>query len=287
MGKKVVYIGFGSIVVSDPRAMTRCVIDAVVQSGVYAILSKGWSDRLQVKTAGKQAEPEEPLPKQIFPITSAPHDWLFRRIDAACHHGGAGTTGASLRAGIPTIIKPFFGDQFFWADRVEALGVGSGVRKLTVDNLADALRTATSDVKQIDRAKLVGEQIRSENGPATAVEAIYRDLEYARSLIKRTAQDDLSDIIDDEDATIRDYEQQRPSSSHSGYSSGSGRGASSEDWSVISDQEDQPGSRPSRLNDSTVDRSSTFKRNSLAAAVLSVLPGGSHARSGPSSSSRP
>jgi len=292
LGKKVVYIGFGSIVVSDPRAMTRCVIDAVVQSGVHAILSKGWSDRLQVKTTGELAEPEEPLPKQIFPITSVPHDWLFQRIDAACHHGGAGTTGASLRAGIPTIIKPFFGDQFFWADRVEALGVGSGVRKLTVDGLADALRTATSDVKQIDRARLVGEQIRAENGPATAVEAIYRDLEYARSLIKRTAQDDLSDVVDDEDATIRDYEQQRPSSSHSGYSSGSGRGASSEDWSVISDQEEQLGPRPPRLNDSTVDRSSTFKRNSLAAAVLSVLPGGSHAlpsprRTGSSSSSKP
>lgn len=115
--------------------------------------------------------------------------------------------------------------------------------------------------------------ISKENGPATATEAIYRDLEYARSLIKRTVQDDLSD---DEDATIRDYEHPRPSSSHSGYSSGSGRDASSEDWSVISDQEDQLGSRPSRLNDSTVDRSSSFKRNSLAAAMLSVLPGGSH-----------
>lgn len=64
-------------------------------------------------------------------------------------------------AGIPTIIKPFFGDQFFWADRVEALGVGSAVRKLTVDGLTDALRVATTDIKQIDRAKLVGVQIRA------------------------------------------------------------------------------------------------------------------------------
>jgi len=95
-GKKVVYIGFGSIVVSDPKAMTRCVIDAVVQSDVYAILSKGWSDRLHVKV-GEAAEPEEPLPPQIYPINSIPHDWLFKRINAACHHGGAGTTGASLR----------------------------------------------------------------------------------------------------------------------------------------------------------------------------------------------
>lgn len=64
-------------------------------------------------------------------------------------------------AGIPTIIKPFFGDQFFWGDRVEALGIGSSVRKLTVDSLADALRLATTDVKQIERAKLVGESIRA------------------------------------------------------------------------------------------------------------------------------
>jgi sterol 3beta-glucosyltransferase len=98
VNKKIVYIGFGSIVVSDPRAMTRTVIDAIVQSGVYAILSKGWSDRLASKGAAAAAqEPEEPLPEQIYQINSVPHDWLFKQIDAACHHGGAGTTGASLR----------------------------------------------------------------------------------------------------------------------------------------------------------------------------------------------
>jgi sterol 3beta-glucosyltransferase len=73
-------------------------------------------------------------------------------------------TALSLPAGIPTIIHPFFGDQFFWADRVEALGVGSGVRKLTVDNLADAFVAATTDIKQIDRAKLIGKQIRDVSG---------------------------------------------------------------------------------------------------------------------------
>lgn len=97
------YIGFGSIVVSDPKAMTRCVIDAVVRSGVYAILSKGWSDRL-VKNNTEASEPEEPLPKQIYPVASIPHDWLFRRVDAACHHGGAGTTGASLRGEHATLF---------------------------------------------------------------------------------------------------------------------------------------------------------------------------------------
>ncbi|KAF9270570.1 hypothetical protein L218DRAFT_952672 [Marasmius fiardii PR-910] len=273
--KKVVYIGFGSIVVSDPRSMTRCVIDAIVQSGVYAILSKGWSDRLHVKDSDA-SEPEEPLPKQIYPISSIPHDWLFQRIDAACHHGGAGTTGASLRAGIPTVIKPFFGDQFFWADRVEALGVGSGVRKLTVESLAEALLTATTDIKQIDRAKLLGEGIRAENGVATAIESIYRDLEYAKSLIKRNAPDtdDDNSSLEGEDGTIRDQDLSRTRLSQSGRSSsGSARGdgAPSEDWSVISDPDERRlsiGSRHSEGKPST-DRG---KRGSIAAAMLSVLP---------------
>lgn len=251
-GKKVVYIGFGSIVVSDPKTMTRCVIDAVVQSGVYAILSKGWSDRLHVKE-GDASEPEEPLPPQIYSISSVPHDWLFKRIDAACHHGGAGTTGASLRAGIPTIIRPFFGDQFFWADRVEALGVGSGVRKLTVSSLKEALVKATTDKKQVARAKLVGEQIRGENGVATAIESIYRDMEYARSLIKKAQ---ASDMDSDEEETQTRFKKGEQSvtftpDSPSGYSSsGSTHGRTpSEDWSVISDQDDRRSSIGSQLND--------------------------------------
>jgi sterol 3beta-glucosyltransferase len=87
-------------------------------------------------------------------------------------------------AGIPTIIKPFFGDQAFWSERVESLGVGSAVRKLTAEHLTEALLKATTDEKQIAKAKIVGEMIRKENGVAKAIEAIYRDLEYAKSIVK-------------------------------------------------------------------------------------------------------
>jgi len=59
------------------------------------------------------------------------------------------------------VIKPFFGDQYFWADRVETLGIGSSVRKLTVENLTAALTQATTDRKQIERAKAVGVAIRA------------------------------------------------------------------------------------------------------------------------------
>lgn len=97
---------------------------------------------------------------------------------------GAGTTGASLRAGKPTIIKPFFGDQAFWAERVETLRVGIALRRMTAPALAAALVSCTQDLIVIESARRLGQDIKQENGVATAIEAIYRDLDYARSLIK-------------------------------------------------------------------------------------------------------
>ena len=158
-GKKIVYIGFGSIVVEKPAALTQTVVDSVLKADVRCILSKGWSDRLTDKTVA--TKPEIPLPPEILQIKSAPHDWLFSQIDAAAHHGGAGTTGASLRAGVPTIIKPFFGDQYFFGNRVEDLGVGIYLRKLNVSVFARALWEATNNQRLIVKAKYLGKQIRS------------------------------------------------------------------------------------------------------------------------------
>lgn len=157
-GKKIVYIGFGSIVVSDPAALTRTVIESVRKADVRCILSKGWSDRLGDPSSQKT---EVPLPPEIHQIQSAPHDWLFSQIDAAAHHGGAGTTGASLRAGVPTIIKPFFGDQFFFGSRVEDLGVGICMKKLNVSVFSRALWEATHSERMIVKARNLGAQIRS------------------------------------------------------------------------------------------------------------------------------
>lgn len=156
-GKKLVYIGFGSIVVSDPAALTKTVVDSVLKADVRCILSKGWSDRLGDPAAVKT---EVPLPAEIHQIKSAPHDWLFTQIDAAVHHGGAGTTGASLRAGLPTIIKPFFGDQFFFGSRVEDLGVGICLKKVNVSVFSRALWEAVHSERMIVKAKMLGEQIR-------------------------------------------------------------------------------------------------------------------------------
>ncbi|ODH38738.1 hypothetical protein ACO22_02211 [Paracoccidioides brasiliensis] len=180
--KKIVYIGFGSIVVSDPAALTKTIVDSVLRADVRCILSKGWSDRLGDPSSGKV---EITLPPEIHQIKAAPHDWLFSQIDAAAHHGGAGTTGASLRAGIPTIIKPFFGDQFFFGSRVEDLGVGICMKRLNVSAFSRALWEATHSERIIVKAKALGEQIRKEDGVATAIQAIYRDLEYAKTLVRQ------------------------------------------------------------------------------------------------------
>lgn len=165
-GKKLVYVGFGSIVVQDSAALTNTIIKSILKADVRCILSKGWSDRLDKKDAN---EIEAPLPHDIITIKSAPHDWLFTQIDAAAHHGGAGTTGASLRAGLPTIIKPFFGDQYFFGSRVEDLGVGIHLRKLNVSVFSRALWEACNSQRMIVKAKLLGETIRKACPPLNLV----------------------------------------------------------------------------------------------------------------------
>ncbi|CAO3656755.1 unnamed protein product [Mucor hiemalis] len=178
-GRPIVYVGFGSIIVPDAEETTRIIVQAVLQSGVKAIICKGWSTR------GKSDKKEDGVlldqyPGTIHHLEAVPHDWLFPQIQGVVHHGGAGTTAAGLRAGLPTIIKPFFGDQRFWGQRIEELQVGLCLNKLNKGLLADALTTITQNKAMITKAALIGETIRKENGPRNAVENIYREFDYAK-----------------------------------------------------------------------------------------------------------
>jgi len=166
--KPLVYIGFGSITVPDPDTMTRNIIKAVDRADVRAIIAKGWSSKGSDESKKDEKEPMD-YSDNCYPVDKVPHGWLFPKIKAALHHGGAGTVGASLTAGLPTLIKPWFGDQFFWAGRVTHLGVGLKVASLDVDDLADALRTATTDTVMIERAAMLGEKIRQEDGVKAAI----------------------------------------------------------------------------------------------------------------------
>lgn len=217
-GKKLVYVGFGSIVIENTAAFTQTVIDAVLRADVRCVLSKGWSERLADESAPKR---EVPLPPEIFQIQSAPHDWLFKQMDVAVHHGGAGTTGASLRAGLPTIIRPFFGDQFFSASRVEDLGVGIWLKKFSTNAFTRALWKAAYDIRIIVKAKVLGQKIRKvsfgtrhtcrighcanrkqENGVQVAVQTIYRELDRAKALVVQHARKHGDETNDDEDDSV-------------------------------------------------------------------------------------
>ncbi|KAI9007630.1 hypothetical protein DFJ74DRAFT_365924 [Hyaloraphidium curvatum] len=181
---KVIYVGFGSIVVPDPKGLTRTVVEAVRRAKVRVVLSKGWSAR-KGKEKDEDAEEEEKLPPDsIYLVSSIPHDWLFPQMDAVVHHGGAGTLAAGLREGKPTVVCPFFGDQNFWGHIVEGLGVGVEVKKLNASNLASALLAVTTDADMQARAEELGRKIRSEDGLSTAVEAFWTELPRARKIIE-------------------------------------------------------------------------------------------------------
>ncbi|KAH9817609.1 family 1 glycosyltransferase [Melampsora americana] len=191
-GKKIVYIGFGSVVVPDAKKMTQTISDAVKDADVHAVLSGGWSDRgsdSAEAAAEAMEEQKKLLGGNIFYVKSVPHDWLFPRVDAAVHHGGAGSTGASMSAGIPTVIKPFFGDQNFWAARVEALGVGTHLKVLEAKPLSKALKDATRNHKKIEKAKAIGAKLREEDGVGNAIEAIYKHINHSRRISYLNSQE--------------------------------------------------------------------------------------------------
>lgn len=163
-GDPPVYIGFGSMSNRDPQGTTRLMIEALRKVGRRGILHSGW--------AGLHAED---LPPDMFLLDYAPHDWLFPRMAAVVHHGGAGTTGAALRAGVPSLIIAHMGDQPYWGRRVHELGAGAAPirrHRLTADRLADAIGTMTTDRAMQSRAAALGERIRAEDGVGAAVHAL-------------------------------------------------------------------------------------------------------------------
>ncbi|WP_225997522.1 glycosyltransferase [Myceligenerans pegani] len=163
-GEPPVYVGFGSMAGRDPERITRAVVEALQAAGVRGVIATGW---------GGLAPGD--LPDTVLPLTEAPHDWLFPRVAAVVHHGGAGTTAAALRAGKPSVICPFIIDQFFWGGRVAELGAGSAPvpqKKLTAPRLAAALHEVTTSDAVRNTAAELGRRIAAEDGVGRATARI-------------------------------------------------------------------------------------------------------------------
>ena len=163
-GAPPVSIGFGSMTSSAPDAMAGIVVAAARASGRRAILLTGWA---QMGSGD--------LGPDVLQLAGAPHDWLYPRVAAAVHHGGAGTTAAAFAAGTPNVIVPHMADQPYWGRRVAALGVGPRPiprHRLTLDGLAGAIGTAVDDQALRHRAAELGARIRNEDGLGEAVARI-------------------------------------------------------------------------------------------------------------------
>jgi sterol 3beta-glucosyltransferase len=166
-----VYVGFGSMTDRDPAGLARTAVAALRRVGCRGVLARGWA----ALTGASDHD-------DLLVVDEVPHDWLFSRMAAVVHHGGAGTTHTGLRAGIPNVVVPFFTDQPFWAGRVAALGVGPlpiPRQMLTVDRLAAAIHTAVSDPAMRARAAALGRRIQLEDGVTCGVRVVQQHLTLA------------------------------------------------------------------------------------------------------------
>ncbi|KAL9598698.1 MAG: hypothetical protein Q9179_003824 [Wetmoreana sp. 5 TL-2023] len=169
-GEAPVYIGFGSIVVDDPDKFTTMIFEAVKMAGVRALVSKGWGG------LGDEGN----TPDDIFMLDNTPHDWLFPRVSAVVHHGGAGTTAIGLNCGKPTMIVPFFGDQPFWGAMVAKAGAGAKepipYKHLSAERLAEGIKQCLSPEAKTNAEKLARDIQLEGDGAKNAVDSFHRHL---------------------------------------------------------------------------------------------------------------
>ena len=166
-GEPPVYVGFSSMIAIHPEEVTQIIIEALVRVKKRGLISFGWGGLAELKN----------VPDSVMMTRSIPHAWIFPRVQAIVHHGGAGTTSEAIRSGKPEMVCYFGWDQLFWGNQVYRLGVGPrpiDYKKLTVKKLAAAIQRMTSDAHMQQRAQELAGKIRSEDGVGNAVNLISR-----------------------------------------------------------------------------------------------------------------
>jgi len=167
-GPPPVFFGFGSMPVLDPASVLEDVIRLCEKHAIRALVGAGWTQYAR-----------ETLPETVFIAPAFDHDRVLPRCRAAVHHGGAGTTSASLRAGLPTLVCSLFSDQPLWGQRVEQLGAGTTFpfQKLEPRRLSAALDVLLRP-EVAERAHRIGQALTAENGTEQIADLVER---FARS----------------------------------------------------------------------------------------------------------
>ncbi|HEV2673876.1 MAG TPA: glycosyltransferase [Aliidongia sp.] len=162
-GDPPLYVGFGSMAGLDRLGLLAALIPAL--GGRRALFYPGWS-----------GVGSTDLPAHVLAIGDTPHDWLFPRVSMVVHHGGAGTSHSVARASVPSVVVPFAGDQFFWADCLRHAGVAPpwfAAKDLTASALGRGIALA-DDAALRSRAAALGAAMRTEDGLGRAVAEIER-----------------------------------------------------------------------------------------------------------------
>ena len=161
-GKPPICISFGSMVHKNAEKVDGIIRESLKRTNNRGIILSGWGSSIRESTS------------DLLYLESVPHDWLLPKCKMLIHHGGAGTTSSTLRAGIPQIVVPFMADQPFWGSRVHAVGVATKpirVNQLSMEKMVSAIAEAESkDI--LERAQVIGQAIRSEDGVMNAVKII-------------------------------------------------------------------------------------------------------------------
>jgi len=163
-----IYFGVGSMKTSRLSGLVQLVVRSLQMTGQRAVLG-----------VPRDALDGLVEPDRVCCAEGVPHEWLFPRTRLVVHHGGAGTTGAAIRSGVPNTAVPFGADQAFWARRICELGLGPAAPpalRLTAEGLARVIDRALTDPSFRDRARTLGESVRQEDGVAAAVRIIEEQL---------------------------------------------------------------------------------------------------------------
>ena len=173
--RKPVYMGWGSMMCKSPSHMVVMATEALRESNQRGIILGGWAQLsldVLLESTNDNALIEYARENVLF-VDKAPHEWLLPQVSTAVHHGGAGTTNASIRSGVPTIITPVFLDQFDNSYLVNQLGCGVGFSKqfqrITTKELADAILRVTSDSTYSNIARSIAAKLHEENGAKSVV----------------------------------------------------------------------------------------------------------------------
>lgn len=131
-GTPPIYFGFGSMPVGSLTDRLAMISAACARLGERALICSGPRDQ----AAGL------PVPEHVKLVSAVSHAAVFPTCRAVVHHGGAGTTAAGLRAGVPTLVLWVTSDQPIWSAQIKQLKVGWGRRfsSSTVDSLVSDLK---------------------------------------------------------------------------------------------------------------------------------------------------